>query len=108
MFVLIDFPIKISFEICSKQLLTMRNRFLILPKAEKVNFNEFLMFKVLKTDENIVFSTFWENEFLQYFKISHLKNWHWECQQTIPHGPKLLGAYFKTYFDWKIFGQPPK
>ena len=48
----IPFPIKISFEICSKQLLTMRNRFLILPKPEKLNFNEFLRFKVLKTDEN--------------------------------------------------------
>ena len=46
MFVLIDFPIKISFEICSKQLLTMRNRFLILPKPEKRNFNEFLRFEV--------------------------------------------------------------
>ena len=22
--------------------------------------------------------------------------------KTIPHGQKLLGAYFKTYFDWKI------
>ena len=55
MFVLIDFPIKISFEICSKQLLTMRNRFLTLPKPEKLNFNEFLRFKVLKTDENIIF-----------------------------------------------------
>ena len=55
MFVLIDFPIKISFEICSKQLLTMRNRFLILPKPEKLNLNEFLRFKVLKTDENIIF-----------------------------------------------------
>ena len=39
-----DFLIKISFGICSKQLLTMRNRFLILPKPEKLNFNEF--FKV--------------------------------------------------------------
>ena len=40
-----DFLIKISFGICSKQLLTMRNRFLILPKPEKLNFNEFLRFK---------------------------------------------------------------
>ena len=26
----------------------------------------------------------------------------WNYQKTIPHGQKLLGAYFKTYFDWKI------
>ena len=51
-----DFLIKISFGICSKQLLTMRNRFLIFQKPEKLNFNEFLRFKVLKTDENVVFS----------------------------------------------------
>ena len=44
-----DFLIKISFGICSKQLLTMRNRFLILPKPEKLNFNEFLRFKGSKT-----------------------------------------------------------
>ena len=49
------FPIKINFETCSKQLLTMRNRFLILPNPEKLNFNEFLRLKVLKTDENVVF-----------------------------------------------------
>ena len=57
------FPIKISFEVCSKQLLTMRNRFFILPKPEKLNFNEFLRFKVLKTDENIVFSKNVETNF---------------------------------------------
>ena len=27
----------------------------------------------------------------------------WEYQKTIPHGQKLLGAYFKTYFDWKMY-----
>ena len=48
-----DFPIKISFEICSKQLLTMRNRFLILPKPEKLNFNERLRFEVLETYQKI-------------------------------------------------------
>ena len=67
-----DFPIKISFEICSKQLLTMRNRFLILPKAEKLNFYEFLRFEVLKPDENNVFvPTNVENQFcnmLSYVK----------------------------------------
>ena len=26
----------------------------------------------------------------------------WECQKTIYHGRKLLGAYFKAYFNWKI------
>ena len=26
----------------------------------------------------------------------------WECQKTISHGRKVLGAYFKAYFDWKI------
>ena len=31
----------------------------------------------------------------------------WECQKMISHGPKLLGAYFKPYFDWKIDGQRP-
>ena len=25
----------------------------------------------------------------------------WECQKAISHGRKLLGAYFKPYFDWK-------
>ena len=48
-----DFPIKINFEICSKQLLTMRNRFLILPKAEKLSINEFLRFEGLKTGEKL-------------------------------------------------------
>ena len=37
-----DFLIRISFGICSKLLLTMRNRFLILPKRENLVFNEFL------------------------------------------------------------------
>ena len=72
MFVLIDFPIKISFEICSKQLLTMRNRFLILPKPEKLNFNEFLRFKVLKTDENHHFPKDVENQFCNM--LSYVKN----------------------------------
>ena len=63
MFVLIDFPIKIGFEICSKQFFTMRNRFWILPKPEKLNFNLFLRFKVLKTDENIFFPKNVENQF---------------------------------------------
>ena len=38
----IIFLTKLSFEICSKQLSTMRNRFLILPKPETLHFNEFL------------------------------------------------------------------
>ncbi len=37
-------PTKISFDICSKQVLTMRNRFFILPKPQKLNLNEFLRF----------------------------------------------------------------
>ena len=72
MFVLILFPIKISFEMCSKQLLTMRNRFLILPKPEKLNFNEFLRFKVLTTDENVVFPKNVENQFCNM--LSYVKN----------------------------------
>ena len=36
------FPTKISFEICSKQLSTMRNSCLILPMPEKLYFNELL------------------------------------------------------------------
>ena len=36
------FAIKIRFEICSKQLSTMRNRFLTLPTAENLHFNDFL------------------------------------------------------------------
>ena len=38
----IDFPSKVKFEICSKQLSTTRNRFLTLPKAENLHFNELL------------------------------------------------------------------
>ena len=38
----IDFPIKIRFGICSKQLLAMKNRFLTLPKPEKLHFVELL------------------------------------------------------------------
>ena len=37
----IDFPIKISFGICSKQLLAMKNSFLTLPKSETLHFDEF-------------------------------------------------------------------
>ena len=36
------FAIKIRLEICSKLLSTMRNRFLTLPKAENLYFNDFL------------------------------------------------------------------
>ena len=60
------FPIKINFEICSKQLLTMSNRFLILPMPEKLNFNEFLRFKDLKADENVVFPKKWRKSILQH------------------------------------------
>ena len=38
------FQAKISFDICSKEVLTMRNRFFILPKPQKLNYNEFLRF----------------------------------------------------------------
>ena len=43
-----DFPIKISFEICSKQLSTMKNRFLTHPKPEHLIFNELLKFETKK------------------------------------------------------------
>ena len=33
---------------------------------------------------------------------------HWEHHKTIPHGRKLLGAYFKAYFGWKNDGQLPE
>ena len=49
----------------------MRNRFLILPKLEKLDLNEFLRFKVLKTDENVAFPKNVENQFcnmLSYVK----------------------------------------
>ena len=32
----------------------------------------------------------------------------WEYQKTIPHGQKLLGAYSKAHFEWKIDSQLPK
>ena len=86
MFVLIDFPIKISFEICSKQLLTMRNRFLTLPKPEKLNFNEFLRFKVLKTDENHHFPKNVENQFCNM--LSYVKKYG-ENGYTISFEPNL-------------------
>ena len=35
---------RLSFDICSKELSTMRNRFFIVPKPEKLNFNEFPRF----------------------------------------------------------------
>ena len=38
------FPTKISFDICSKEVLTMRNRLFILPKPEKLNYHESLRF----------------------------------------------------------------
>ena len=44
----------ISFDICSKHVLTMRNRFLVFPKPEKFNFNELLRFKALKTYGKLV------------------------------------------------------
>ena len=37
----VRFRTKISFDIMSKQVLTMRNRFFILPEPEKLNYNEF-------------------------------------------------------------------
>ena len=86
MFVYILFPIKISFEICSKQLLTMRNRFLILPKPEKLNFNELLRFKVLKTDENNVFPKNVENQFCNM--LSYVKKYG-ENGYTISFEPNL-------------------
>ena len=51
MFVIYCFvPTQISFEICSKQLSTMRNRFFILPQPEKLYFNEFLRLYVSTFD----------------------------------------------------------
>ena len=87
MFVLIDFPIKISFEICSKQLLTMRNRFLTLPKPEKLNLNEFLRFKVLKTDENIIF--FQKNVEKQFCNMLSYVKKYGENGYTISFAPNL-------------------
>ena len=38
------FQAQISFDICSKEVLTMINRFFILPKPEKLSLNVFLRF----------------------------------------------------------------
>ena len=46
--------------------------FLTLPKPEKLYFNEFLMFKVLKTDENHHFPKNVENQFCNM--LSYVKN----------------------------------
>ena len=81
-----DVLIKISFGICSKQLLTMRNRFLILPKAETLNFNEFLRFKVLKTDEISIFPKNVEQQFCNM--LSHVKKCG-ENGYTISFEPNL-------------------
>ena len=62
----IDFPIKMSFGICSKELLTMRNRFLILPKPEKLNLNKFLRFEGLKTFQKSSFSKKWRKSILRH------------------------------------------
>ena len=62
----IDFPIKMSFGICSKELLTMRNRFLILPKPEKLHFYEFLRFEGLKTFQKSSFSKKCRKSILQH------------------------------------------
>ena len=103
MFVLILFPIKISFEICSKQLLTMRNRFLILPKPEKLNFNEFSRFKVLKTDENIIrFLCFKVCESFNIVSFvvkspSGSKN-QWKTADANPRR-SLFEKCFKSWFD---------
>ena len=82
-----DFLIKISFGICSKQLLTMRNRFLILPKLEKLNFNELLRFKGLKTDENVVFPKNVENQYcnmLSYVKKCAEKDYNISFEPNLP------------------------
>ena len=44
--------------------------FLILPKPEKLNFNEFLRFKVMKTVENYVFSKKCRKTILQHAILS--------------------------------------
>ena len=39
------FPTKISFDICSRQVLSMRNSCFMFPKPEQLNYNVFLCFK---------------------------------------------------------------
>ena len=54
----------------------MRNRFLILPKPEKLNFNEFLRYEVLKAGEFFIFPRNVENQFgnmLSYVKKNAAK-----------------------------------
>ena len=42
------------------------------------------------------------------YKLIQIKLFRlWEYQKTIPHSQKLLGTYFKSYFDWKIISQLP-
>ena len=65
----------------------MRNRFLILPKPEKLNFNEFLRFEVLKTDENVVFPKNVENQFCNM--LSYVKKCG-ENGYTISFAPNVL------------------
>ena len=102
-----NFPIKISFEICSKQLLTMRNRFLILPKPEKLNFNEFLRFKVLKTDENIIFPKDVENRFcnmLSYVKKCGENGYTISFEPTLPKWHVFAKIHFWHFctFSYRI------
>ena len=65
----------------------MRNRFLILPKPEKLNFNEFLRFNVVKTDENVVFPKNVEKLFCNM--LSYVKKCG-ENGYTISFEPNLL------------------
>ena len=46
------FKTKISLDICSKEVLTMRNRFFILPKPQKLNYNEFSFFSTNRVTTN--------------------------------------------------------
>ena len=78
----------------------MRNRFLILPEPEKLNFNEFLRLKVLKTDENIVFPKNVENRFCNM--LSYVKKCA-EKDYTISFEPNLPKWHVFDKIDFYIF-----
>ena len=75
----IDFPIKISFGICSKQLLAMKNRFLTLPKSETLHFDEFLTIWLLKSNIVRKISKFRRQLFSPGVTICSFLRWFWIC-----------------------------
>ena len=102
-----DFLIKISFGICSKQLLNMKNRFLILPNPEKLNSNEFLRFKSSKTCQKHNFPKNVENQFCNM--LSYVKKCG-ENGYTISFAPNVLKwhvlakTHFVISYTFCIFG----